>query len=432
MLKLLGPATSITLCAAAFMLAVDATRDYGTANAISIGAAAMALAAMSQCLVLAARFRILEPVFGGLDRVYRMHKYLGIMALAMMILHNIVEPDFEDWVEETGLGDLAEDIGEVAFAALVALILLSWVKRIPRIHWEIPYPLWHFFHRFTGAFFALVAFHQLLIDKPFAASEPLSIYLNTLCVIGICCYLFTEFAKKSWRRSFYTVASMERKSGALEIALDPVGRPLLWKPGQFAFLAAASPLAEFHPFTLTAPPGPDGSVRFAIKALGDWTSQLPLVLKPGATVQVEGPYGRFNFRKFDLGKFFRRKEKQRQVWVAGGIGITPFLAWAQSLTGDENISVYLFYSTVNAEEAFGLDVLEEAKARLQNFSFHVVFSQREGRSGVNRLLANAPFDVKGADFFFCGPPNMRKAILKGLNVKGMRPGSVNFELFEFR
>ena len=110
----------------------------------------------------------------------------------------------------------------------------------------------------------------------------------------------------------------------------------------------------------------------------------------------------------------------------------PFLAWAQSLTGDENISVYLFYSTVNAEEAFGLDVLEEAKARLQNFSFHVVFSQREGRSGVNRLLANAPFDVKGADFFFCGPPNMRKAILKGLNAKGMRPGSVNFELFEFR
>lgn len=55
-----------------------------------------------------------------------MHKYLGIMALAMMSFYNIIEPDFEDWVEETGLGDLAEYLGEVAFSALMALILLNW------------------------------------------------------------------------------------------------------------------------------------------------------------------------------------------------------------------------------------------------------------------------------------------------------------------
>jgi len=58
-----------------------------------------------------------------------------------MIVHNVLEPDFEGWVEETPLGDLAGDVGEVAFPALLALILLSWIKRIPYIHWEIPLPV---------------------------------------------------------------------------------------------------------------------------------------------------------------------------------------------------------------------------------------------------------------------------------------------------
>jgi predicted ferric reductase len=77
-------------------------------------------------------------------------------------------------------------------------------------------------------------------------------------------------------------------------------------------------------------------------------------------------------------------------------------------------------------------VLEKAKARLYDFSFDVVFSQSEGRVDADRLIASAPFTVKSANFFFCGPPNMRKALLKGLNAKVMAPGSVSFELFEFR
>jgi len=91
-----------------------------------------------------------------------------------MSFYNIIEPDFEDWVEETGLGDLAEDLGEVAFSALMALILLSWVKRIPRIHRESrrgyidgvghqaalrdiipPYPLWVNNAQSTGKLFCL-------------------------------------------------------------------------------------------------------------------------------------------------------------------------------------------------------------------------------------------------------------------------------------
>jgi len=42
-------------------------------------------------------------------------------------------------------------------------------------------------------------------------------------------------------------------------------------------------------------------------------------------VKVEGPYGSFNFD--------RRNRKSHQIWIAGGIGITPFLAWLEALEG---------------------------------------------------------------------------------------------------
>ena len=45
--------------------------------------------------------------------MYRVHKYLGITALIMMIVHNVLEPDFEGWVEETPLDDPARTSGKL-------------------------------------------------------------------------------------------------------------------------------------------------------------------------------------------------------------------------------------------------------------------------------------------------------------------------------
>ena len=57
-------------------------------------------------------------------------------------------------------------------------------------------------------------------------------------------------------------------------------------------------------------------VQFITKALGDHTSTLHERLKPGMPVTVEGPYGCFTFDD----------TPPRQIWVGGGIGITPFIA----------------------------------------------------------------------------------------------------------
>ena len=103
----------------------------------------------------------------------------------------------------------------------------------------------------------------------------------------------------------------------------PPGRGLARPPGGTVRLVRFDRREGAHPYTIASAPRPDGAIRFEIKALGDYTSRLPARCA-GQPVEVEGP-GCFQLDA-DAGA--------PQVWVAGGIGVTPFLAWLDTLAAD--------------------------------------------------------------------------------------------------
>ena len=139
------------------------------------------------------------------------------------------------------------------------------------------------------------------------------------------------------------------------------------------------------------------------------------------SVQVEGPYGWFDFRKGGV----------RQIWLAGGIGITPFLAWAESLTEEDRRDIHLIYCVRTSDEAIGVETLRTAAARNPRFSFQVVITAHDGRLTAERLISIAPFAVKDTDLWFCGPTGLKDGILMGLKAMGQTPRRVRFEQFEF-
>ena len=47
----------------------------------------LAIGTMSAAMILAARPTVLEPHLGGLDKMYRLHKWLGIAALVAAVAH---------------------------------------------------------------------------------------------------------------------------------------------------------------------------------------------------------------------------------------------------------------------------------------------------------------------------------------------------------
>ena len=107
---------------------------------------------------------------------------------------------------------------------------------------------------------------------------------------------------------------------SLEIDVQPEGGWRGHQAGQFAFLRFDKSEGA-HPFTISSDWAGDGHLRFLINALGAHTRDLFERLKVGDAVRVEGPYGRFTFEG----------SSPRQIWIGGGIGVTPFMARLQAL-----------------------------------------------------------------------------------------------------
>ena len=112
------------------------------------------------------------------------------------------------------------------------------------------------------------------------------------------------------------------------MALRPIGRSVEFVPGQFAMVyLEAKDGWHRHPFTISSAPHED-VLRVTVKALGDYTSRLQELIEPGMPAVIGGPHGRFS----------HAKGTDRQVWIAGGVGVAPFLSWLRALDGQSAAS----------------------------------------------------------------------------------------------
>ena len=126
----------------------------------------------------------------------------------------------------------------------------------------------------------------------------------------------------------------------------------------------------------------------------------------------------------------RQQTRTAPDLAAGGIGITPFLALADALPTDGADEIDLFYCVRTRDEAVGIERLEAVAQRMLRFRVHLHVSAEQGRLDAETLAATA--DPKGANFWFCGPAQLRQGLLRGLTALDKSPKSVHFERFEFR
>ena len=194
-----------------------------------------------------------------------------------------------------------------------------------------------------------------------------------------------------------------------------------WRPGQFAFFRAPEAgLSEPHPFTIASAPRPDGALTFSVRALGGWTRDLPGACGRDARTgrgplwAVRLPQGR---GASDLARRWHRHH--------------AFPRLGESLTEAERRDIHLVHCVRTEGDAIGVETLRAAAARNPRFSFEVVVTTREGRLTAERLISAAPFAVKDADLWFCGPTGLKDGILKGLKAQGQMPRRVRFGQFEF-
>jgi ferredoxin-NADP reductase len=176
---------------------------------------------------------------------------------------------------------------------------------------------------------------------------------------------------------------------------------------------------QFHPFSITSAPA-EPRLRITVKAVGDYTRALRR-LDPGAEAVVEGAYGSFSHRI---------PGGDRQIWLAGGIGVTPFLSMARSLGTEHGPAVDFYYCVEHEEEAHFLSELEALAARRDDFRLVVVPRDREGFLTAQRLEDDLG-DLQSAHVLICGPPAMIDSLTSQLHERGVPSGQIHSEEFGF-
>lgn len=391
----------------------------------------LAFIPMGIIMILALRPPKLEWLFGGMDKIYYAHKWLGIWSIVFVILHygmklskGILKPFFEQgpkpkdpklWIFD-GMQSLAKDMGEILFYAFVIMLVITLLKRFP-------YRFWRLLHKLMGLFFIGVVFHALVLSPARYWTEPVGIVMLLLMAFGIYSAIIAILGRIGQKRRYQ--ATITELDFVAKTAVVTCEMPRDWnhQAGQYAFVQHPQ-YREKHPFTIASMTRKDQTICFAIKALGHYTRKISKRWQVGDELIIEGPYGRF---------FSMSSTLPKQLWVAGGVGITPFIAWLESLQRDNQQlesrqkAITLYYLVRNSEEALMLTELQ-ALAEKANVTLHLHYSDDQGHLD----FATLPFDAD-TSVWFCGPTGIAKAISRQLSLKGLAPHRyLHCEYFEMR
>jgi ferredoxin-NADP reductase len=196
-----------------------------------------------------------------------------------------------------------------------------------------------------------------------------------------------------------------------------------YKPGQATDVAIDEKgwREEKRPFTFTSLPG-DEVLEFTIKGYPvkqnpdhDGMTEKLHSLESGDYLLIDQPWGTIHY-------------KGPGVFIAGGAGVTPFVAMLRDLTQRQEIAGNtLLYSNKGRK-----DIILEKEFRDMLGDKAVFTLTQEKRHGYERGRIDADFIARFADdfrqhFYVCGPPPMVNAVKNYLTEFGVKPESVVFE-----
>lgn len=208
-----------------------------------------------------------------------------------------------------------------------------------------------------------------------------------------------------------------------EFVVEP-DRRLMFQAGQYIewTLPHANPDSRGirRYFTISSPPT-EHVLRFGVR-IGESVSSFKTALK-------NLPIGGVTFASHLMGDFVLPKDpSQKLVFIAGGIGITPFRSMVQFLVDTkERRDIVLLYACASSKDFAYMDVFEHAKHSFGLKTVQIVTNADKCEPGfrcrlgyVNeKLLAEEVPDFHDRKFYLSGPVAMVKAykqLLQSLSI----------------
>ena len=359
--------------------------------------------------------------FIGLDRLIKFQRKFSFFVLAFAGLHPFLfilsgRESLKVFIPNPYLMPL--NFGIFAFLILIIVMLFSYFYK------RISYRAWQYIHILTYILLFFALYHAFFWGS--SANKPIfqAIYLVILIavVLGASCRFSYKY--RAWRRpKFYISKILQETNNIFSLSLQS-DKKMKFKAGQFCFLRLkGKKLYARHPFTISSSPQED-EFLFTVKNTGRFTFALSK-MNVGDEVLVDGPFGRF----------IERKKSGDLVFVAGGVGITPFRSMALDfLARGRQGKISLIYCSKYKEDL----VFENDFNRLQseNFKTFYVLSAGEKNEGsyfsgrINKeIIKKALVNMDNPTFYICGPEPLKLETIKMLKELGVSKKRIIFEDF---
>ena len=358
---------------------------------------------------LATKNRVVVGVFDGLERSYKYHRVLAMGSLFLVFFHAA----FSHLIWQNFIAGLPLDpraMGALARNLFIGLIVVALMAKY------IKYEHWRLIHRLMIIPYLAASYHAFTLSSyPLLNGSLLSVWMIFMVTVGTLSSAYMVFMYRyvgfPFKGEIVKVTRLNETVTELEVKLEEA-YPFL--SGQFTFIKIKDkPFNNVpHPFSISGTQ--EGHVCFTIKAIGDFTKDIYQSLTAGTMIHLGKPLGHMTFDT----------HKTEQVWLAGGIGVTPFLSHLRTQHHPHQ-SITLYYAVNDKKEAVHLDLLEQTQKTHPSFKYHLIEAKTQGYIQVDSIdFSKAP------DILMCGPRPMALSLAKAIKKK-VPDLRLTFEAFSF-
>jgi predicted ferric reductase len=371
--------------------------------------------------LLSSRVKVFERGI-GLDFQFRIHKICGVVILVLILAHPtsiIISEKLQGYGSPMGLVKLIGVINLIILIVAVAVAVLY-----NKLH--LSYEGWKRIHRIAYALFPLGFVHSFFLGSSLQKT-PLKIFwlilaLGYLAVITHKLVRRCQLRRHPWKVKRVIQETHDTWTLAFE------GDHPNFMPGQFMILQLEDRLAwQSHPFTIASSPSQE-DLSITVKTVGDYTASLRET-KVFSSASIDMPFGTFSFLNHSA---------KELIFVAGGIGITPFMSMLRYMRDrGEGIPIVLLWSNKFEKDiVFRAELLEMEQAMPTLKVVHIISRQpdwpgEKGHVDVERLRTHVK-DFSVPRFFICGPVPMMNAVEVTLRELGVSRKRIHRERFALR
>jgi 3-phenylpropionate/trans-cinnamate dioxygenase ferredoxin reductase subunit len=360
------------------------------------------------------------------SKTLRVHNWLGkygtllIFAHPMLVTISYGESFFYGLIPNlSSTFNTYVTFGRIAIYVIGVIWLTSFILRS-----KLKYRPWKYIHLLSYAVIPFALLHIPMTGSSYAASLITRIYF-IIIVLGFA--VFTLIRSYSWlgfdKQSYNVISNQQINKRVFVIRLKPVnfGNRITLKDGQYIYIKTGI-IGESHPFSVVDYNKQSGVISVAYKVYGKFTDKLSHI-EVGRKLLMSGPFGDF-MNNLD--------DKSTNVFIAGGIGITPFISPVFKSSDNK----WVFYFNHDPETAMFVSdiqkIIGERLVPLYSVVAGKIMFNRETQDKIliNSLTTNL-VEPNNCKYYLCGPGQQIKAFENALLEFGIPKSSIDSESFDF-